>query len=62
MRYSFSFREFVGADAQRQSAISHMEGLCAHLERLEYGDLGRRSSELPEHYSVRLAEALGILG
>jgi hypothetical protein len=34
-RYSFSFREFVRADAQRQYAMSHMEGPCADLERLD---------------------------
>jgi hypothetical protein len=53
MRSSFSFREFVRADAQRQYAMSHMEGLCTHLERLDYGDLRRRSSQLQDQYSVR---------
>jgi hypothetical protein len=41
MAYSFRFSEVVRATAQRQCAMSHREGLCTDLERLDHGDVRR---------------------
>jgi hypothetical protein len=61
MTYSFSFREFVKADAHKQYAMSHMEGLCAHLSRLDYTELRKKSNQLQECYSATVIDPLGIL-
>jgi hypothetical protein len=50
MQYAFAFAAFVKGNPCRQYAMSHMEGLCAHLAQLDYGDLRRRSALLLEEF------------
>jgi hypothetical protein len=50
MQYAFAFAEFVKTDPSKQYAMSHMEGLCAHLSQLDYGDLRKRSAALLEEF------------
>jgi hypothetical protein len=50
MQYAYAFAEFVKTDPCRQYAMSHMEGLCAHLAQLDYQDLRKRSLQLLETY------------
>jgi hypothetical protein len=61
MTYSFGFREFVKSDPHLQYAMSHMEGVCAHLGRLDYTELRKKSAAIVAQYSATVADPLGIM-
>jgi hypothetical protein len=59
MKWSYSFADFLGVDPQKQYAMSHMEGLCEHLEHLDYSELIRQSKQLLDAKDV-VGDPLGV--
>jgi hypothetical protein len=58
MTYSFNFREYAKADPHKQYAMSHMEGLCAHLNAIDYNELRKKSIQLQKDYSSAVRDPL----
>jgi hypothetical protein len=59
MKWAYSFADFVRVDPQKQYAMSHMEGLCEHLEHLDYAELIWQSKQLLDSKEV-VGDPLGV--
>jgi hypothetical protein len=61
MAWAATFREFAASDPHSQYAMSHMEGLCVHLAKIDYQDLKKKSLQLQRQQPVDTVDPLGIL-
>jgi hypothetical protein len=61
MAWAATFREFAATDPHSQYAMSHMEGLCVHLAKINYQDLKKKSLQLQRQQPVDAVDPLGIL-
>jgi hypothetical protein len=61
MAWAATFREFAASDPHSQYAMSHMEGLCVHLAKMDYQDLRRKSLQIQRQQPVDAVDPLGIL-
>jgi hypothetical protein len=61
MAWAATFREFAASDPHSQYAMSHMEGLCVHLAKIDYQDLRRKSLQLQRQRPMDAVDPLGIL-
>lgn len=50
MMYSYSFREFMMDNYQIQFAMSHMEGICTHIQSINWDELKEKTQALKDGY------------